>query len=134
LIQANTLLFEPGNDDCPACFVYSPDTYFDARPQELRLIGHKIFSFKETNPSDPKLKEVARRVTDEAAYTMGFTLPKVFSDKEIRWVTALVCRRHIPKGILSSGFYPLLIHPSTQAVMIVPCQSWPAELSTLLSS
>jgi hypothetical protein len=130
LIQANTLLFEPGNDDCPACFVYSPDTYFDSRPQELHLIGRKIFSFKETNPSDPKLKEVARRVTDEAAHTMGFTLPKVFSDKEIRWVTALVCRRHIPKGILSSGFYPLLIHPSTQAVMIVPCQLWPAELTS----
>jgi hypothetical protein len=81
----------------------TPDTYFDSRPQELRLIGHKIFSFKETNPSDPKLKEVARQVTDEAAYTMGFTLPKVFSDKEIRWVTALVS--------------PLL---------------WPAELSAVL--
>jgi hypothetical protein len=134
LIQANSLLFEPGDDDCPAFLVYSPDTYFDSRPQELHLIGRKIFSFKETNPSDPKLKEVARRVTDEAAYTMGFTLPKVFSDKEIRWVTALVCRRHIPKGILSSGIYPLLTHPSTQAVMIVPCLHWPAELSSLLST
>lgn len=131
VIQANTLLFEPGNDDCPGCFVYSPDTYFDSRPQELRSIGHKIFSFKETNPSDPKLKEVARRVTDEAAYTMGFTLPKVFSDKEIRWVTTIVCRKHIPDGVLSSGFYPILIHPSTRAVMIVPCQLWPAGLSAL---
>ncbi|MDR3351644.1 MAG: hypothetical protein LBO00_01230 [Zoogloeaceae bacterium] len=132
LIQANSLLFKPGDDDCPAGFVYSPDTYFDSRPQELRLIGRKIFSFKGTNPSDPKLQEVARRVTDEEIYTMGFTLPKVFSDKEIRWITTIVCRRHIPKGILSSGLYPVLVHPSTRAAMIVPCQLWPAGFSSVL--
>jgi hypothetical protein len=75
LVRANELLFKPGNENFPALLVYFTDTYFDSRPQELRLIAHKIFSVKETNPGDPELKEVARRVTDEMDRSMGFTLP-----------------------------------------------------------
>jgi hypothetical protein len=128
LVQANALLFKPGNEDCPALLVYSTDAYFDSRPLELQLIAHKIGSFKETNPGDPELKEVARLVTDEMDRSMGFTLPRVFSDKEIRWAAFMVFRQHIPRGVLSSGLFPLLIHPSTQAVMIVPSKFWPIEL------
>lgn len=128
LIQANKLLFSPGRDDCPALLVYSSDTYFDARPQELRLIGQKIFSLKDTSPSDPELKNVAQLVSDEMGRSMGFKLPRVFSNRDIRAATFMVFRKHIPNGVLSAGLFPLLIHPSTEAVMIGPSEFWPIEM------
>jgi hypothetical protein len=130
LVQANRLLFEPGDADCPGVLVYSTDTYFDSRPHELELISDKICSFKETNPTDPELNEVARLITDEMDRSMGFTLPRVFSDKEIKWATFMVFRQHIPNRVLSHDLFPILTHPSTQAVMMVPCKFWPIELLT----
>jgi hypothetical protein len=131
LIQANTLLFSAGQDDCPALLVYSSDTYFDSRPQELRLLGHKIFALKDTNPSDPELKSVAQLVSDEMGRSMGYKLPPVFSNKDIRSATFMVFRKHIPNGVLSAGLFPLLIHPSTEAVMIAPFEFWPIEMIIL---
>jgi hypothetical protein len=131
LVQANSLLFEPGDANCPALLVHSPDSYFDSRPQELRLIGRTFFSFKHTEPTDPELKEVARLVSDEMDRSMGFELPKVFSIKPLRSATFMVFRKHIPNGVLSGGMFPILTHPTTQAVMMVPFEFWPIELIVL---
>ena len=131
LVQANELLFKPGEANCPALLVHSPDSYFDSRPQELRLIGSTFFSLKNIEFADPELKEVARLVTDEMDRSMGFELPKVFSDKVVQSATFMGFRKHIPNGVLSSSLFPLLTHPSTQAVMMVPFEFWPIELIVL---
>jgi hypothetical protein len=128
LVQANKLLFAPGDVDCPALLVHSNDAYFDVRPQELRLIGHKIFGLKETKPSDPALAAVAQLVSDEMDRSMGFKLPPVFSNKDMRAAAFMVFRKHIPNGVLSAGLFPLLTHPSTDAVMIVPFEFWPIDM------
>jgi hypothetical protein len=131
LVQANQLLFKPGEDNCPALLVHSLDSYFDARPQELQLIGSTFFSLKNIDFDDPELKEVARLVTDEMDRSMGFELPKVFSDKMVQSATFMGFRKHIPNGVLSSGLFPILTHPSTRAVMMVPFEAWPIELIVL---
>ena len=128
VIQANKQLFSAGQIDCPALLAYSDDTYFDDRPQELRLIGRKIFALKDTEPTDPALKHVAQLVSDEMDRSMGFKLPPVFSNRDINAAAFLVFRKHIPKGVLSAGTLPLLVHPSTEAVMIVPFEFWPIQL------
>lgn len=131
LVQANSLLFQPGDVNCPGLLVHSPDDHFDARPQELQLIGRTFFSFKHTDPTDPELKEVARLVTDEVDRSMGFELPRVFSSKPVRSATFMVFRKHIPNGVLSASLFPILTHPSTRAVMVVPFEFWPIELIVL---
>lgn len=131
LVQANSLLFKPGDANCPGLLVHSPDSYFDDRPQELRLIGRTFFSFKHTEPTDPELKEVARLVTDEVDRSMGFELPEVFSSKPVLSATFMVFRKHVPNGVLSTGLFPILTHPSTRAVMMVPFEFWPIELIVL---
>lgn len=131
LVQANELLFKPGEANCPALLVHSPDNYFDSRPQELRLIGSTFFSLKSIEFADPELKEVTRLVTDEMDRSMGFELPKVFSEKVVQSATFMGFRKHIPNGVLSSGLFPVLTHPSTRAVMMVPFEFWPIELIVL---
>lgn len=133
LIQANKLLFTPGQDDCPALLVYSADRYFDAHPDELRAVGRQMFALKDTNPADPVLKAAALKVSDEAARDLGFRLPAVFSEREISAATFMVFRRHIPQGVLTAGLFPILTHPSTPAVMIVPSDFWPLDLLVMWS-
>lgn len=131
LVQANNLLFEPGPLDHPAMLVYSLDTYFDARPRELRLIGSKVFALKGTAPDDPELNSLARLITEEVDRSMGLQLPPVFSPRDLRSAVYMVFRQHIPNGVLSCGLFPILTHPSTPVVMILPFEFWPAELTIL---
>jgi len=46
---------------------------------------------------------------------MGFELPKVFSSKPVRSAIFMVFRGHVLNGVLSSGLFPILIHPSIHA-------------------
>ena len=131
LVQANSLLFAPGPADLPAMLVYSPDPHFDARPAELRLIGSKLFALKGTQPEDPELLALARLITEEVDHSMGLRLPPVFSAQDMRSAVFMVFRDHLPNEILSGGTFPILMHPSTPAVMIVPFEFWPAELTIL---
>ena len=131
LVQANSQLFAPGPSDLPAMLVYSPDRHFDARPAELRLIGSKVFALKGTQPEDPELLALARLITEEVDHSMGLRLPPVFSAQDIRSAVFMVFRDHLPNEILSGGTFPVLMHPSTPAVMIVPFEFWPAELTIL---
>lgn len=128
LVQANKLLFKPGPTDSPGLLVYSTDHHFDARPQELRAIASRIFELKNSTPIEPELKEVARLVTDEMDRSMGGQVPAALTDKEVRIAAFMVFRKHIPGGVLSATQFPILVHPATQAVMIVPFETWPGEL------
>lgn len=131
LVQANNQLFAPGDLDLPAMLVYSLDPYFDARPAELRSIGSKVFALKGTEPADPELNSLARLITEEVDRSMGLRLPPVFSPQELRSAVFVVFRQHIPNGVLSCGLFPILTHTATDAVLILPFEFWPAELTIL---
>jgi hypothetical protein len=131
MVQANSLLFSPGDADCPALLVYSRDPHFDARPQELRAIAQRIGQLKNTSPTDPAEKAVADLVTNEMDRSMGWPLPEALTAKAVSTAAFMVFRKHIPGGVLSAWTFPILIHPATQAVMIVPFEFWPIELIVL---
>ncbi|MEP6502593.1 MAG: hypothetical protein ABJD97_04655 [Betaproteobacteria bacterium] len=131
LVQANKLLFKAGPDDCPAQVVYSRDTAFDAQPQELRAIAQRIFKLKGSDPKDPLEKRIADKVTNEMDRTMGWRLPIELTDRPVFSAALMVWRQHIPAGVLSGASFPVLAHPDTQAVMIVPVEFWPIELVQL---
>jgi hypothetical protein len=130
LVQANRQLFSAGSSDCPALVIHSPDPHFNERPRELALIAQKFFQFKGSTPTDPTLRAVAQRVTDEMDRSLGFSLPPVFSRRPLQSCAVMVFRRHLPRGVLTSPILPLLTHPSTPAVMILPAQFWPPGFLT----
>ena len=128
LVQANKLMFSPGTADCPGLLVYSTDQHFDARPHELRAIASRILELKGSTPADPELKEIATVVTDEMARSLGWKVPEALTDNDVRAAAFLIFRQHIPGRVLTASLFPILVHPSTQAVMIVPSETWPDEL------
>lgn len=131
LVQANRQLFEPGTADCPAQVIHSRDALFDGRPHELRAIAQRIFQLKGARPSDPRERAIADKVTNEMDRTMGWRLPIELTDRPVFSAAIMVWRRHIPAGVLSGACVPVLSHPDTSAIMIVPVEFWPTELVRL---
>ncbi|HLO95330.1 MAG TPA: hypothetical protein VK195_13535 [Burkholderiaceae bacterium] len=130
IVQANNLLLKPGADNCPAFVVYSESPHFDSRPAELRRISQALAAYKHTEPQDPALRSIAQVLTDERARGLGTVLPRVFSADTIRAASCMVFRAHTPRGVLTNFLLPLLIHPRTRAVMLLPFEFWPIELIT----
>jgi hypothetical protein len=129
LVQANNNLFEPGPHDRPAVVTYSADPVFDDRPDLLAAIASRLYDLKETLPDDPAEREWAEIITDGLNRGMGYVSPKSCTyGRDARSSSVMVFRRDIPCGYLRQSLFPLLIHPDTTAVAIIPLQYWPAEL------
>lgn len=123
VVQANSLLFEPGASDHPAKIIYSNDPYFDDQNYHLLEIAERLFALKGTTPEDPELALAAKSVTDEMKRQFGVHLPKSLTDgMEVISSETMIIRAHLPFGMLVDRALPLLIHPSTEQVMLVPHQ------------
>jgi hypothetical protein len=129
LVQANSLLFNRGLLDHPAMTIHSTDPSFDGAPDELLAIARGLFDLKNTTPNDPSQRRLAKMITNEMERGMGWTVPKSCTGgREVSSTTFMVFRKHIPGRALRCSWFPLLTHPKTPAVMIVPKRYWPSDL------
>jgi hypothetical protein len=130
LVQANTLLFEPGKDDCPACIVFSEDTYFDENIDEMSEIANNLYILKDTAVEDLELKEFADVITDQMTALYNVQLPNsITNNKLVYYTTIMVKRSHLPNQYLKLGWFPILVCPEkTKASIILPCKYWSTKL------
>lgn len=128
LVMANRLLFSEGEGDSPAMLVYSDDVYFDDRPHELRAIASQLGRLKNQVPDDPEERQAADLVSDEMNRSMKVRLPACLSEKQVWGGAFMVFRQHLAGRVLTNNVFPILAHPETEAVMIVPHDFWPIAL------
>lgn len=130
IVQANTLLFEPGSDDCPASVLISQDNLADRCPDKLREAAQAIFALKGTTPRDPVLAEFARVITDERERHWQHVPTQLSGLRETYNVALMFFRKHLPVGYLPPlGLpYPVLTIPGETSVLVVPGRYWPKAL------
>lgn len=129
IVQANSLLYEPGSDDCPAMAIYSLDPWYDARPAALHALAGGLFDVKGTRPSDAADRAFADSITDEMRRDMRLPVPKHRCDGRDVYATAvMVHRKHLPDGVLAGRVFPLLHCAGRAATLIVPSRYWSDRL------
>ena len=88
-----------------------------------------MFALKHTEPEQVEEREFAEMITDEYRREMQVSVPKAIAEIEDVTLTSLVVfRKDLPNEYLTNSFFPLLTHPNTPAVMIVPSKFWPNTL------
>lgn len=129
MVQGNQRLFKPGDTaDCPADYVYGEGSHFDDRTLELHQVSRALAAYKHTRPRDPGLRALADRLTGERERAQAELLPRALSAQMVRLSTCMVFRKHIPQGVLTNTVLPMLVHPRTRAVMLLPFEFWPIGL------
>lgn len=123
IVQANRLLFSDDNThSCPAEIVY--DINGQTSIDELSQIAHQLFSLKHTTPDDPELKKYAEHITNERTPLFS-RVPKVLTEKELVTTTMFIWRPHLPNGVLSIGYFPILISDTHQGIAtVLPARFW----------
>jgi len=133
VVAANALLFKRfNNKDCPASFLYTNEEYYYRFPNKLLSLASEIFTLKERSDLTPEEQFFADILKDEHQYIFNKDLPFTMTDGRIvKYTTAMVCRKHIPKSRLCNFFYPLLTLPEEEPdAVILPKWYWPAILKS----
>lgn len=130
IVQANSLLFSPGKDNCPGEMVYVPNPKAVVDPQELATVASRLFDLKGTEPGDPGLASIANYITDERIRVYGLRVPSAVSPRLTCAVsTVFFARHHLPQRQLCSPLMPIIISvEKPRVVMPLPARYWPEEL------
>lgn len=107
----------------PAEIIYDPTGR--THLTELILLAEKLYALKHTKPNDPALAKLADRITGEIEYSQGMEYPKAFSSLAIKISTTFVWRLHLPNGLISMKFLPILIDDNYEGVAtVLPSRFW----------
>ena len=131
LVEADDGVFAQGGDDLPGVLVFSEDEYFDARPAELAAVGARLVELKAAGAAaSVETARFAQNVRNDSGRPLGVPVPVSLSPKEPMLSSFIAIRAHLPDGLLSGDWFPVLIHPSSVVPMIVPHTFWPPAMLT----
>ncbi len=125
-VQANKLLFSRGPHDSPATAIYSWDGRIDDRVGALLDVASRLGRLRGADVANAEERRYGEMLADEHDRAMALPVPKtVASPWDFTSTTVMVCRKHLPQGVLAGKFFPLLAHSKTPATLIVPSRFWP---------
>ncbi len=127
VVQANTLLFRPGQDDHPGEVVYDPAGRAD--PDALDAVAERLYALKGTRPRNPSLAFIAAYLTHERTRTRGFPVPPGLGARGLLLSTLVFHRPHLPGARLGGLRFPVLIADAAPGVaMVLPAPCWPEAM------
>ena len=129
IVQANTLLFSPGDADCPADVLFGSNPSDDLSPQRLQAAASAAMALKGTRPVDEGLHRVAAALTDEMSRHPGLDLPDALTrGAPMRMAVIMVHRVYLPLRYLAFSALPLVVSRARDAVMLLPVRHWDESL------
>jgi len=119
LIQANSLLFKPGNMTLPCLVLFSFDGNCNNDAAFMDTLAHRVFDFKNTSPHDPEQRYVAQLTTNERAVRYRRRpLPTSFTGGPVAFVADLwIERALLPAGFLTERRLPCLAEPGGEGAL-----------------
>ena len=104
IIQANSQLFQPGDEDAPGELVYSLQDKNMVRTDQLAQLATRLFSLKGTTPTNPDLATIADYLTDQFIRVFGLDVPpSLCSGINCKISTTMFFRQHLPNGKVVQG-------------------------------
>lgn len=135
LVMANNTLFEPGHKaPAPATLAWTRDVVLTAQPERLQAIAHLLFRFyfEAEDPISVQVAPTLRRLSSDLrtgrVRPLGQVVPvQLTRGALVYYTTVMVVRDHLPGGLISGSFLPILTQqagPGAVAV-VVPGELWP---------
>lgn len=132
LLQANTGLFAPGEDDLPGASIYSPELHLQDDLARLASLSEEITALRKGGGKNPKEKEIGKWLADERTTFMAHPIPSsIAGTTPLLSGCHMFIRKHLPGGTLTTSYFPLLVHPKTKAVLVVPARYWDPDFVTM---
>jgi len=129
VIQANMLLFEEGNDDCPGEVVFSFARSVQRNPINLQAVSSSLYALKGTNSDDPELDPIADYLAAETVRVFGLPVPPAISPATRCHIsTTFFARKHLPDRRLCAMLLPMVVQRDEPHLALpLPERYWPDD-------
>jgi hypothetical protein len=125
LVQANSLLFEPGRDPCPAMVLFGFEPTLDDEVFTLRELAAELFSYKDGRPHDPAARGLQHVLLDELVRGLVRPLaPSLSRGLPLFTTSTMIHREFLPQGFLGGRTFPLLVHRDLPHSFVLPHAYW----------
>lgn len=132
LVQANNLLFKPGDKNHPGNVLFSRDPALAADPMALARAAGRVFETKGRKDQDPAARTVGDILANEMTAFRNLAAPRDLTGGATCYIADVMFeRRHLPRRIVDGSLMPLIVHPETTATFIAPHWYWPDGLKEL---
>lgn len=130
IVQANSMIFEEGDFNCPAEVVYSLEDADQVEPEYLRQVAISLYQLKGTTPDDPDLQPFADHLANEQIRVYGLPVPTSISPTiRCRISVTMLVRKHLPQKRLCTTLIPIIAsRREPYIVTTLPERYWPPEL------
>ncbi len=129
VVQANSLLFQAGDQACPADVLFAARGSDDLEPDVLERAAGAAFAIKGKAPTDPALARIASALAAEFERHPPLDLPAPLTrGVPMRLVSVMVHRPMLPIPRLVSSALPLLVNDARDAAMVLPKRHWADDL------
>lgn len=128
LVQANTLLFEKGDESCPANYIYSTDPYYLEYPGDLLELARALFTTKGEQGYHPSIQRLADLLEDEMERIFAYKLPRNITEgRDVYFTIVMVDRDHLPNGLIEVPVSPMLVLENERPdAVLLPYWYWKA--------
>jgi len=129
VVQANSLLFTPGDAACPAAVLFASRVDDDPDPDRLEPAADAAFALKGTTPADPATARIAAALTNEQERYAPLDVPdSVTHGMPMRLAPVMVHRELLPCRYLPTLALPLVVSRARDAVTLLPRRHWVEDL------
>ena len=149
VVQANDRVYQPNFADpsetdaqqrvkpeaLPGNSIVATDPRVGHMLQPLLGIAASLFAVKQQEAGDPVAKWFGELYASETSALHGLRVPiHMTGGVPVSSVGVVYDARHLPGAQLTAPFYPVLVHPATPGVMIVPSHFWGQRMHQVMSA
>lgn len=118
LVQANSMLFQPGNTDLPCLVLFSFEPA-GGHIEYMQRLAAGIFDLKNVRQSDPDLRYVSTLVTNESALKYRRRkLPISFTGgPTVYCADLIITRSSLPAGYITEKVLPCIAEPGESGAL-----------------
>lgn len=132
LVQANKLMFEPGDVNCPGEIVFDPTGQMDI--EQLHDYAKALYQLKNTTPVEADQLAYAEHISNEITRVVNYPYPQSLSKIPLKISSIWFWRLHLPNGMLSLPIFPIILCDDPKyagEAMVCPSLFWPQNLVEL---
>jgi hypothetical protein len=127
VVMANSQLFAAGQGARPAVVIYAPNADVDA--ETLGDAAAAVFALRTAKPVDPELAALQVELANDLHCFVARPVPVAIAQGAcLRLAGVVVHREHLPRPYLGGKLLPVLCHPSSPSVVLLPASMWAPDL------
>jgi len=131
LVMANNGLFQKGSVDAPGIVVHPLHYHVHDDLARLATAAEKVaeFSNERSTRHREEEREFGAVIRNSRGWFASQPVPQsICGEDSLVASSVMFFRKHLPNQVVAANFFPVVVHPAKETVIVLPDHFWPMDL------